>query len=83
MAVAGVLTVTHLATHPFHLVVSRVAVGKAVGHEHIQHIGIRESLFALVVTSFELKRHGLILLLELKVEVHGTGFHPVHTHADD
>ena len=83
VAVTWVIAVAHLAAHPAHLVVGGVAVGKAVGHEHIEHIGIRETLLAAVAARLEDEGHGLFLLLELEVEVHGAWLHPVQTHAND
>ena len=83
VAVTGHLAVAQLAAHPLHLVVGGVAVGKAVGHEHIEHIGIGKALFASVVARLKFKGHGLFLLVELEVEVHGAGLHSVQTHADD
>ena len=43
MAVTGLAAVAHLAAHTLYAVVASVAVGKTVGHEHVEHVGISES----------------------------------------
>ena len=46
---AGLVSVAQLVAHTLHNIVFRVAIGKSVGHEHVQHVGIGEAfaVFAL------------------------------------
>ena len=69
MAQGWLVAVGGIGSHPFHLVVGSRARGKAVGHEHIEHICIGEAL-AVGTSHFarlELVAHLLLLfaLLEL------------------
>ena len=53
MSQTGLRAVANIVVHAFYLVVLGVAVGKSIGHEHVQHISIGES-HALVATHLTL-----------------------------
>ena len=61
--------------HPLDLVVVGAPGGKAVGHEHIQYVGIGEAhaLVALFLACLELVVHLGFLFAVGKVEGHGAG----------
>ena len=66
MTQGGLCAVFLVGVHALHLRVVVVALCKAVGHEHIEHIGIRESLtvLALHLTFFQRIGHGGLLVAE-------------------
>ena len=74
--------VAQMVAHAFHHVVFRVAVGKAVGHEQIEHVGIGEALvvFAAHLPCLEGILHGLLHALAAEFEVHCTGLRIFHVH---
>ena len=51
MAQTWLRAVICVGLHARDLIVGRVAVGKAVGHEHVEHVGVGEA-FALLTALF-------------------------------
>ena len=62
-----------LVEHTLHHIVFHIAIGKAVGHEHIQHVGIGESLSCLTrhVAALDFVVHLFFLAALLEIEFHG------------
>ncbi len=75
VAHAGMRAVAPVAAHALDHIVARVAIGKAVGHEHVEHIGVGEAvtLRSLLLAGFECILHCLLLLALLELELHYTG----------
>ena len=73
MAVAGLIAVAHLAAHALDAVVGRIAVGKTVGHEHVEHVGIGESHATVTahLASLEIIFHLHCQLTHREIKFHG------------
>ena len=71
---AWLVAVAELVLHTFYNVVLWVAVGKAVGHKHIKHIGNVKAL-AFFATHSAVEQgifHRCLLFSDLEVNVHST-----------
>ena len=73
VAQAGLRTVVLVGAHAGYLVVVGTTRCETVGHEHVEHVGVGESLAFLTAHGawFELVVHFLLLFAEGEVERHG------------
>ena len=85
MAQTGLATVYHIVIHALDLVVGIAATGEAVGHEHIEHVGIGETL--ALVTGFlpllEFVTHALFLFADIEIERHHSWLRALEVEIDE
>ena len=66
------MTVAILVAHRLENIILRISIGKAIRHQHIEHVFVGEAhaLFASHLSVFQLILHLLALLSLLKIENH-------------
>ena len=81
VAQAWLGAVAGLVAHSLDDIVLRVAVGEAVGHEQVEHVGIGEALVVLATHGAVLER--IAHLLAVEVECHLSGLSPLQVQVDE
>ena len=85
MSQTGLGAVVHVGVHAFDLVVGIAAAGEAIGHEHIEHVGIGEALAleSWLLALLEFVAHALFLFPILEVKGHHSGLSAFEVEVDE
>ena len=85
MAQAGFRAVVGVGLHTGNLIIGRVTIGKAIGHEHVKHVGIREShpFAAFLLAVLEGVFYRLFSLSQREIQVHDSGLRTTGVHVNE
>ena len=85
VAQTGLRAVVLIGRHTLDLVVVGAAAGKAVGHEHVEHVGIGETAVGLAGHFADFQFEGLLegLAAHAELELHGAGLRTGEVEIDE
>ena len=84
VAQAGLRAVFHVGVHALHLRLVVLALGEAVGHQHVEHVGVGETLALLSRhgTGLEPVAHFLLALAHREAQLHLARLRPRQVQVD-